>query len=247
MGISDCKRFADYEQWLKKAHPEVEVVKLSYHLNNADALKTCDGLIMTGGDDVHPKYFGQPEEINELRHVDEQRDEFEFRLIDLALKNEIPMFGICRGLQITNVALGGSLILDIERSGGKPHTRIDERDRIHRVIVNPGSALCSIVGVGCGPVTSSHHQAAGKIGVGLMISARSADDDIVEALEWQDKTREPFLLLVQWHPERMYDYDNPFSGSLLQGFMSEIEMLASRMAPKALKIESKQRKEELGE
>src|SRR5688500_10349733 len=115
IGITDCTKWSNYEKWFLD-EKEVTVIKLSSKENNLSDLDKCDGVILSGGEDVHPRYYGKPELMErkeELKlDVNEERDEFEMKVIDSAYKKKIPMLGICRGLQIVNVYFKGTLIPD---------------------------------------------------------------------------------------------------------------------------------------
>jgi putative glutamine amidotransferase len=213
--------FERYSGWVKRWMPAAEVRHLSY--NSDGKLDGCAGLVLTGGGDVHPRYYGRLDAMNLVNKVDELRDEFEFRLIDEAMKFRIPVLGICRGAQVFTVARGGTLVPDIERSGYPSHAKVGKTDRVHGVTVEPGSLLEGIAGTGKGEVNSSHHQSVDAPGPDLRVSARS-DDGIVEALEWREPANRPFLLLVQWHPERMIEPDNPFAKNIMLKFAREIDI-----------------------
>lgn len=223
IGITDCNKFSNYEQWL--ASESVQVLKLSPKENNLTDLEKCDGIVLSGGEDVHPKYYGHPEWMNrkeELKlDVNEARDAFEMQVIDTAYKKKIPMLGICRGLQIANVYFKGTLIPDIKTESLKAHTKDSGVDKIHTLKVEANSCLNGIVLSDHGQVNSAHHQAADKIGEGLKVSARS-EDGTVEALELKDPKQHPFLLLVQWHPERVAEQKNPFALGLKERFLQEV-------------------------
>ena len=213
-----------YISWIHRISPTPEIVMLSSKMNNHSLLDTCDGVVLTGGGDVHPKYYGRPDVLAWVERVDEQRDDFEFKICEKALRAKTPLFGICRGLEVVNVVLGGSLLPDIEKSGGRFKIHLDRQaeERRHPIIVETPSLLSEIVGVQRGEVNTHHHQAADRVGEGLRVVARS-DDGVIEAIEWEDPVRKPFLLLVQWHPERMKDFDNPFSRNILERFLSPID------------------------
>jgi putative glutamine amidotransferase len=115
--------------------------------------------------------------------------------------------GVCRGLQLINVLQKGSLIQDLG-AGDERHESVGDMDRIHAVTVGRDSLLYEIGGKEGGEVNSAHHQAIDRLGEGLRISSR-AGDGTIEGIEWEDPTGKPFMLAVQWHPERMYSYKFP--------------------------------------
>jgi putative glutamine amidotransferase len=195
------------------------------------ALEHCAGLMLTGGPDVFPARYGKGSELARCS-VDEARDVLEFALYEKARDLKMPTLGICRGAQLLNVAHGGTLVIDIpaDTQATTEHARIMDVDSVHPFHAEAGSVLVKITGEIEGTVNSAHHQAVERLGEGLRVSGYSADG-IVEGIEWQDSTGRPFLLGVQWHPERM-DYDNPFSLSIAQHFLFEAEsyqLLAHRM------------------
>lgn len=223
IGITDCSKFSNYEQWF--ASENVAVLKLSPKENNLNEIDRCDGIVLSGGEDVHPKYYGHPEWMDKKEElkldINEARDEFEMKVIDKAYRKKIPMLGICRGLQIANVYFKGTLIPDISKESRSQHTKDSGTDKIHKLTVEPDSCLNGIVLSDSGSVNSAHHQAADKIGEGLKVSAR-AEDGTIEALELKDPSQHPFLLLVQWHPERVPDQNNPFASGLKERFLQEV-------------------------
>ncbi len=218
--------FDNYLRWIHRVDPQIELVKLSSLLKNEEKVRSLDGLILTGGGDVHPSLYGKPEAIEHVEEVNEQRDAFELKVIEEALDAEIPILGICRGMQIMNVFLGGSLIVDLPMAGYRSHVIRDGVDFRHPLELLPDSLLESIAGPGPHKVNSVHHQAVDEPGKGLKVVARS-DDGVIEALEWVLKDRMPFLLLVQWHPERMADFDNPCSGRIAEHFLKEVRVSTS--------------------
>ena len=224
LGISDNQRkdLLDYTGWVERSVPEVQWVRLSHAHNNADELDRCDGLILPGGGDVHPRFYGREDEVYLARGVSEERDRFEFTLINRALARRLPVLGICRGMQIVNVALQGSLFTDLQTVGYRDHGKVAPgMDRRHDVTVTRDSLLHNIVAAGSGEVNSSHHQAIDGPGEGLRITATSPDG-VSEAAEWKDQEQRSFLLLVQWHPERIEDGDSPFSHGILRGFVGAV-------------------------
>jgi putative glutamine amidotransferase len=151
---------------------------------------------------------------------------FEFDLIHRAIDQRRPILGICRGFQVFNVAMGGTLIPDIEAAGFASHRKGDTAERVHPVSIVSGSTLHSVVGATEGTVNTYHHQGLEKAGEGLLVSARS-DDGIAEAAEWKDPRGKSFLLLVQWHPERMAEVASPFAKNLIEKFAAEIQLASS--------------------
>jgi putative glutamine amidotransferase len=219
IGITECGKWDKYTSWVRRGDPSLEIIKLSWKENSLDALDRCHGVVLTGGEDVHPRFYGAAERANELdpKQVNEWRDEFELKLIERALRKESPVLGICRGLQIANVHFGGTLVLDLLSTGKPGHSKSQGYDRTHPVRLTAGSLLEKSIGIDHGEVNSAHHQAADRIGQGLRLSATS-DDGVIEALEWMELDQKPFLLLVQWHPERMQNLESPFSKNLLAEF-----------------------------
>lgn len=219
IGITDCGKFENYHRWFAQEQG-VEVVRLSHHLKNLDEIKRCDGVVLSGGEDVHPRLYNKPELLDLCHEVDEPRDEFEWKVLDYTEENNIPLLGICRGLQVVNVHFGGTLLPHIPVSGKFDHSRTNTSDRYHRVQVDPNSLLKKITLSNEGEVNSAHHQAADRIGNGLVANALSPDG-IVEGLERQNHNAS-FLLLVQWHPERMNDLESPFSKNIKQKFLEAV-------------------------
>ena len=168
-----------------------------------DAFDGIDGLLLTGGGDIHPDNFGEPYHPS-LKFVSEDRDELEIPLCQKAIEDDLPVFGICRGIQVMSVAMGGSLYQDIHdeyRQDALIHTQIDNEDSRHEIEIK-GSRLIEIVGKKRDEVNSSHHQAVNDIGDGFVMAARCAADGIVEAMENRSKR---FVIGVQYHPERMLE------------------------------------------
>ncbi len=166
-------------------------------VRNPDSLAGVEGLLLTGGTDVDPSLYGEARHP-ETQDPDHARDTLELHLLREALETGKPLLAICRGLQVFNVASGGTLIQHLD-DGGKPRMRTSGGSAdIHTVTVKPQTKLADIGGEGVHPVNSRHHQAAGRIADGLVVSAISPDDGVVEGLEKPDH---PFAVAVQWHPE----------------------------------------------
>lgn len=220
IGITDCGRYENYRRWIER-EPNVDVVRLGYHENNLNDIDKCDGIVLSGGEDIHPRFYHKDEYVERCHEIDEQRDEFEWKVLEITEKKHIPVLGICRGLQVANVFFGGTLLPHIPDYGKFDHSKNGEEDRYHAVRVDPNSQLKKIVGADDGAINSAHHQAADLIGKGLVANALSPDG-VVEGIERADKTSGPFLMLVQWHPERMNEQESLFSKNIKVKFLEAV-------------------------
>jgi putative glutamine amidotransferase len=166
-----------------------------------------DGLVLTGGGDVEPSRFSEATHPK-TSLVSAERDALELELVDRALRDDVPMFAICRGLQVLNVALGGTLHQHIpDRFGEKiQHSQPDKRHlATHDVkLLTEGTRLGAIVGSSDVRVNSFHHQAVHRLGRDLR-EVGWAPDNVIEALEHADRRR--FVVAVQWHPEDLVAHD----------------------------------------
>jgi putative glutamine amidotransferase len=192
-------------------------------LNAAHAERALDavaGLVLTGGEDVAPHRYGEaPHQA--LGSVNEERDAWELALVANARERRLPTLAICRGIQVLNVALGGTLIQDIpsQCSAALPHApKAGRHARVHDVFVESGSRLAEVVGTARLTVNSSHHQSVGRAADGLRISAR-APDGIVEGAEWM--ANDWWALGVQWHPEELIQTPESWDRSLFGRFAAE--------------------------
>ncbi len=219
--MSERSILESYVRWLKRGGEDVDIALLSSTLQNQRLLSQCDALVLSGGGDVHPRFYAMPDSIGGCKDVDEARDQFELDLVERARTHRMPILGICRGSQLLNVALGGTLIMDIEKAGFRDHRIGDAVQQLHPVSVDRGSYLASVLGTLKGDANTFHHQAIDRPGLGLRISAR-AHDGIAEGIELERPAGLPFLLGVQWHPERIRDVNSPFSRLLLERFIEEV-------------------------
>lgn len=217
IGISGNRKFLDgfnrdyvfdhYARCIEKVGGAPLILPIT---TNKEVAKTyvdrIDALIMTGGVDVNPFLYGE-EFASETEAPFAERDTFDYLLIEAALEKDIPILGICRGMQIMNVYLGGSLHQDLKYYG---ETRIQHvqksshHEAVHLVEVEKDSTLCTLIGEKQ-KVNSVHHQAINKLGEGLAVSATSPSDGIIEAYESVDDRR---ILGIQWHPEMMFAEGN---------------------------------------
>jgi putative glutamine amidotransferase len=226
IGVTDCSKFDIYRNWVLSYNENVAVIQLGYKLNNFDDIEKCQGIVLTGGEDVHPRFYNHPEYYPYCYDddIDEERDEFEFKVLTYTETHSIPVLGICRGMQVGNVFFGGTLIPDIPAWGKFDHSKMhDKSDRYHEIIVNPSSWLNHIVNTDKGLVNSNHHQSTDRTGKGLVVSGISPDG-VTEAMERMEPEGKSFLLFVQWHPERLKDQYGPFSKNIHEAFINAIKL-----------------------
>jgi putative glutamine amidotransferase len=193
---------------------------------------SADGFLIPGGSDINPARYGQ--ENKDARNIDDMRDELEDHIVRFAIDGEVPILGICRGLQVMNVVLGGSLYQDIrkERDGSVEHDQHNDssgeklpRSRhAHEVTICERSRLREVLGVSVVKVNSLHHQGIDLVGKSLVPVALTPDG-LVEGIEIPDH---PFFVGVQWHPEEL-------GGDLIwrQLFVAFIKAARAHMGKKA--------------
>jgi putative glutamine amidotransferase len=168
------------------------------------------GIIFIGGEDIHPSFYNEKIQEDNLE-INIERDKFEFELLDIAFNKKLPILGICRGCQLINVYFKGNLYQDLIRKKRENiikeiHWRVDEKDSYHEIDLNKDSFLYKILGKEKTIVNSSHHQAIKRLGENLKISAKFLDNSL-EIIEGIEHKNYPFLLGVQWHPERLNNED----------------------------------------
>ena len=181
-----------------------------------EALSFADGVIITGGADVDPESYGAEKQLY-CGTTDLKRDQMEIGLCHTAIRMDKPLLCICRGEQILNCALGGTLYQDIsmEFSNQMFHPQYARKsDQVHEVVTEAGSRLAEITGKERFLVNSRHHQAVWKLGEGLKVSAY-APDGLIEGIELPDKR---FAIGVQWHPESLSSYA-PEAAAIFSAFI----------------------------
>jgi putative glutamine amidotransferase len=208
IGMPFCQKLEDYRQSIVHVGGDVRVLGLS--MTVADALSGIDGLVLAGGEDVAPSRYGEPPHPSVV-DVDPARDEFEIGLVAEARRRGLPILAICRGIQVLNVACGGTLVQDVpsqvkgaleHRLAVPPH---EPYSLAHEVWLDKDTLLANLMrerlsDTDSCDVNSRHHQAVRQVAAGFAVSA-TAPDGVVEAIE--DPSAR-FCLGVQWHPENFW-------------------------------------------
>lgn len=224
-------RFAFYPRWILGNDLHIRILLLSPRLHNISSLQECDAIVVTGGIDIHPSFYNSSRLAYPFAPANGwmiERDLFEKEICNQAVSRKIPILAICRGLQLMNVCLGGTLLADIEESGKNNHRRTEEGDPQHPITIHPNCLLASITNQSTAIVNTAHHQAIDQVAAGLMISALSPDG-IIEAVEWKDPNQQGPLLAVQWHPERMNLHTvDPVANAIRAWLLSEARKFVQR-------------------
>jgi putative glutamine amidotransferase len=203
IGLTACRKIEDYRQAVLHVGGGVHIVDASMAVG--EVIDGIDGLLLTGGEDLAPARYGEAPHPSVV-DVDPARDEFEIALVGEARRRNLPILGICRGIQVLNVALGGTLIQDIpgqyasEIEHAQQRAGIRKEEPGHTVRVTPGSLLARTYGAETIEVNSFHHQALRDIAPDLEINGVSPDE-IVESVA---RPASGWMLGVQWHPEMMF-------------------------------------------
>lgn len=206
IAIAPCGKPHDYEESVRRAGGEPVIVGYASH-PPAEVVRSFAGVLLAGGGDVLPSIYGESAHRS-FDAAEAGRDEYEIELVKRVLEADLPLFAICRGIQVLNVALGGTLVQDIpsEVPNAVPHDIREPRFAIaHPVWMTAGSLLERLMRERIeegdeAPVNSRHHQAIKQLGTGLVVCG-TAPDGVIEAVEMPEKR---FCLGVQWHPENFY-------------------------------------------
>lgn len=222
IAVTECRKIEDYKHAVEHAGGTPHLV--NHETGVAKALDGAGGLLLTGGDDVAPAHYGENAHESVVK-VSPERDTFELELVKEARRRGLPIFAICRGMQVLNVACGGTLVQDIpsqvsgaieHRLSTPPHTPFE---MAHEIWVEKDSLLARLLrerltdGDSC-QVNSRHHQAVKTLAPNLKVSA-TAPDGVIEAVEDPGAT---FCLGVQWHPENFWRTGE--FRSLFEGFVA---------------------------
>jgi putative glutamine amidotransferase len=218
IAIPPCAKIHDYEESVRRAGGEVRLLDREVD-KPADVIASVDGLLLPGGGDVLPSIYGEPAHKT-FSAAEPGRDDYELELARRASDADLPVLAICRGIQVLNVARGGSLVQDIPEQIGTTvnHVMREPPHAIaHDVWITEGTLLDRLMRerlqTDTCPVNSRHHQAPHTLGTGLVASA-NAPDGVIEAIEDPAKR---FCLGVQWHPENFYRTGE--FRSLFEGFV----------------------------
>ena len=235
----DRKRAAQHYVPALKAAGWKGAIKLCALDDPAPALEGVAALLLTGGADVDPAHWDPAEAIHPAAEVDRARDDREIPIVRAAWEKGMPILGICRGHQILNVALGGSMIQDIPDATGSPsglhnHGTAEVPEIRHTVSVTHGSRLAHLLGSHAVAVNSRHHQAVKRLGKGLKAVAFHPQtlhqgQALVEGLEAEDPGR--WVVGVQWHPENLValaDAAGDSARGLFNGFIQAAEAFAEK-------------------
>lgn len=221
--IAVTKLTENYKNWLLKVDSTLDIVNL-YELSFDSAvhvMEQADGLLVSGGGDIHPALYRKEFDTSICQDIDKERDSLEIMALRKAFERKIPVMGICRGFQMINVFLGGTLLPDLPRDIGEQvmHQCPDPMNCLHPVRVESHTLLHRFTGFNEGMVNSNHHQGIDQLADALKATAFS-DDHLIEAIEWKEPEGKSWLLAVQWHPERLNE--NPvFSEPLAAEFIRQ--------------------------
>jgi putative glutamine amidotransferase len=188
----------------------------------ASVLDSVAGLVLTGGEDVDPARYGEKRH-EKVVSVNAARDATEAALVEEARARGTPVLAICRGIQILNVALGGSLVQDIPTQCESTIDHDEEgarTSRSHEISIEPGSLIAKAVGTEHCSVNSFHHQSVKRVADGMRVTARSPDG-IIEGIESTDE--DWWAMGVQWHPEEMTESAEPWDRGLFKAFAKQLE------------------------
>ena len=203
IGITDSETaYPNYPLWIKGQDASIEIIRLT--ADNAEALARCSAVVLSGGVDTHPKFYNNPrmDYPNAPDRLDAARDAFEMQVFEWSQERALPLLAICRGMQLVNVCLGGTLIQDLEEHHKANHRKQNGRDGVHELLIEKGSFLHALGQSELDRVNSAHHQGLDQVAGALRVTAWSKDG-VPEAIERKATYHQPFLLGVQWHPERL--------------------------------------------
>ena len=211
------KASSNYVEWMGD---ENIILLDAYTIKNTDSiLELADGIILTGGEDINPLQYNDTINLSVCEDINYQRDTLERKLFDFAFKNKIPLIGVCRGMQMMNVASGGTLYGDIPSQIGTTVIHRNNGEVNHKIALIDTCSLIFPLGIDTIIVNSWHHQALNIMPNYLRVVARSFDG-LPEAIV-MDKSIHPFMIAVQFHPERL-GKNNKINQIMKNSFYKEI-------------------------
>ncbi len=212
------KASKNYVKWMEDKNT---IILDAYTIKNTDSiLQLADGIILTGGEDINPLQYNDTTNIKVCGPINYKRDTLERKLFDFAFSNKIPLIGVCRGMQMMNVASGGTLYGDIPAEIGTTVIHRNNGEVNHEIALCDTSTLIFPINTDTIMVNSWHHQGLKDIPTHLRVIARSFDG-LPEAVV-MNKRRHPFMIAVQFHPERL-GKDNPIYQTMRASFYQALE------------------------
>ena len=209
----------NYVNWIKDKNT---VILDAYRISNTDSiLAIADGIIITGGEDINPLLYSDTLNLKVCGEIDYRRDTLEKKLFDYAFENKIPLIGVCRGMQMINVASGGTLYGDIPSEIGTEVIHRDNGEVMHKIVLTEPYPPIFPEEQDTFMVNSWHHQGLKNIPKGINVVARSFDG-LPEAI-YIDEQLHPFMIAVQFHPERLGN-DNAIHKRMRESFLNAIKL-----------------------
>ena len=187
---------------------------------NSEEIAVCDALILPGGGDITPAFFGERNRAS--RNVDTELDVLQFQALDLCIRNQKPVLGICKGMQVINVGLGGTIIQDLPTAD---FHKYNDGDQYHSTVIENESWLYRLCGANV-IVNSAHHQSIGRPGAGLHVIQYCPQDLCPEAVVHESLP----ILGVQWHPERLDKKQTTLSGEAVLAYFASLIVKQHRTA-----------------
>ena len=193
----------------------------AYTIDNTDSiLALADGVILTGGEDINPLLYNDTSNLAVCETINHRRDSLELKLFDFAFRHQIPLMGVCRGMQMMNVATGGTLYGDLPNEIGTEVVHRNNGEVMHDIVVTDTCSLIFPLGKDTFTVNSWHHQGLKEISAYLQVVAKS-HDGLAEAV-LMDNAFHPFMIAVQFHPERL-GKDDPVHLQMRNSFYNAID------------------------
>ena len=211
------KASQNYVDWISD---ENTLILDAYKIANTDSiLALADGIIITGGEDINPLFYNDSSNLKVCGEIDTERDTLEKKLIEYAFENHTPLMGVCRGMQMINVVSGGTLYGDIPSEIGTKVIHRNKGEVMHEIVLTESCPQIFPEGQDTFIVNSWHHQGLKKIPKEIHVAARSFDG-LPEAIYLDEKVH-PFMIAVQFHPERLAS-DNPIHNRMRKNFFNAI-------------------------